>query len=60
MKKKFLKEVPSTIGKNKFIFSHLANFEPEARIQSNNRGNGFKLSAIKVWKSVFQGLPSDL
>lgn len=48
MKNKFLKEVPSTIGKNKFIFSHLANFEPEARIQSNNRGNGFKLSAIKV------------
>lgn len=34
-------------GKGHF-FSYLHNFEPEAKIQSNDRGNGFKLLAIKT------------
>lgn len=46
--------------KHQVIFFHLRHFKPEAKIQSNDRGNEFKLSAIKVWKTVFQGLPSDL
>lgn len=38
--------------KNKVVFFHLPNFEPKAKIQSHDRGNGFKPSAFKLWKTV--------
>lgn len=47
LKKKMTHNYQAPWGK-KVIFFYLLNFEPEAKLQSNDRGNGFKLSAIMV------------
>lgn len=54
MKKKLLKKKTTKHQRkeNKVVFFHLSNFEPKAKIESHDRGNGFEPSAIKLWKTV--------
>ena len=41
--------------KQSHFFPHLSKFEPEARIQSNNRGNGSSPQLLRCERVCFRG-----